>query len=129
MTPALDTSGAVPMSRTFFHPLKSGDAPIVWSDLSPFAQGYIEAAFESLAEQSRTGVGSFARYAFSDLAPEALALILADCGAIRRTRGTGTDMVVRDLGASTWRARQRGISTAFPPLTVTFDNDAKVRLS
>lgn len=75
----LDTSGAVPMPSAH-----GGSVPFRWGGLSPFAQGYVEALFASAEDALRypdtgPGIGG-GHYGFSDLAPEALALILRKCG-------------------------------------------------
>lgn len=105
----LDTAHKVDM-----HPLSLPDGPLNWAgvslaftDLDPFTQGYIEALFfteeERLCEESDgarhmpevaintatmeshyVGGDSFG---FSDLAPCALASIIADCEAFQRDNG------------------------------------------
>lgn len=90
-----------------------------WSDLSPFAQGYIAAALESI------GVPEWSR-----LAPEALALILSDCETAPAIyRAKWPDMA--DAGRALWRDRQQGILSIFgiPPLRVYLDDAGNVRLS
>ena len=108
----LDTSGAVlqptnnPAMRTYVGRYRSDDqyGPLTWDDLDSFTQGYVEALFftseERLCEESNgdrhmpdvafdaatmesrfLGGDSFG---FSDLAPEALASIIADCAAFQR---------------------------------------------
>lgn len=80
------------MPRTFFHPLKGGEAPIGWRDLDAFTQGYIEALFftenapgvttEEWQATEDHAEGSIPEdVAFSDLAPEALEAILRDCAS------------------------------------------------
>lgn len=109
----LDTSGTV-------HGVLDG-AELEWSDLSPFTQGYIEALFAEphpSADVRADGVG------FSDLAPETLAQIIADC----------REMVARGLvntperGRDAWEVRQMG-ATIFPPLTIQLGDDGKVRFA
>lgn len=103
-----------------------------WSDLSPFAQGYVEALFAGgvIGLSERTPLLSAPAYlsgprpfAFSDLAPEALALILKDCeDARRKLNANEVD------GPWFWAWRQRNQSPVFPPLTVYLGDDGKVRL-
>lgn len=92
----LDTSGEV--TRVYGMPFAGQKAADVqWRDLDPFAQGYIEALFfteeESLAEQCGEdgGAAPYSQSAvkgFSDLAPCALASIIADCEAFQRDNAT-----------------------------------------
>lgn len=111
----LDTSGHVEAA--------SGDIPwlTVWSDLSPFTQGYIEALF---AERFQFGVG------FSDLAPETLVRIIADCEA---AISQGEDSAQN--GAAFWAVRNHPMMPSgewtrrFPPLTVHLGDDGKVRFT
>lgn len=70
-------------------------------------------------------------YAFSDLAPEALALILKDCAAWRAEfsgdaceRSAGRE----DMGREFWRIRQENKRRTFPPLTPYLREDGKVAL-
>jgi hypothetical protein len=94
-----------------------------WSDLSPFAQGYVEAMFAShrLVREDRNYAG------FSDLAPETLALILRDC----EVAGWGYQDRA-DIGREVWQARQRGEyrdrPRPFPPQTPYLADDGKVCL-
>jgi hypothetical protein len=137
----LDTSGAV-LSRSD-HVMSGGVLTTVWSDLSPFAQGYVEAMFAALDltvdEMAKwlDGVDPYRLPSFSDLAPETLALILRDCAAYER----GPAMLPADRaggGATFWRDRQSGFYLretagvpfcgAFPPLTPYLGDDGKVYL-
>lgn len=126
----LDTSGGV------FNVPDAGIAGEVWwPDLSPFAQGYVEAMLEGAADDladermalnpwddARLSIG------FSDLAPETLALILRDCEAryaelvpaMRRQRRNGREF---------YEQRQRGTwPERFPPPTPYLGEDGKVYL-
>lgn len=133
--------------------------------LSPFTQGYIEALFADLPVRScgwcKTPADEAAAktrcrrhpqctksvrqerarlYAkrFSDLAPEALARIIADCEAYLSTarRAVSDDA---KWGRNFWRLRQAGGYGAeraggfrkgrFPPLTVQLGDDGKVRFA
>lgn len=71
-------------------------------------------------------------YTFSDLAPEALALILKDCARAASAMGCReadgfprTDTV---LGCLFWERRQSGKCPGFPPLTPHLREDGKVAL-
>lgn len=110
----LDTAGAV-------HGVVASDgdlAAYLWPDLSPFMQGYVEALLRA--------TGS----AFSDLSPEALALILRDCEANREAlaaigiHGPGT----AQSGADFWRLRNTCKMTTFPPLVPFLADDGRVHL-
>jgi hypothetical protein len=63
----------------------AGRTPVAWSDLSPFAQGYVEAMFAEWGprlEAQTAGLAqpkSHRRLCFSDLSPEAIALVLRLC--------------------------------------------------
>lgn len=116
----LDTSGAVDGKR--------------WSDLSPFTQGYIEALFAMLSVDlgfagewtAHLALAGQAQRepAFSDLARETLARIIADCAAMRAKGLRDT----QEVGRSAWEVRQMG-ATDFPPQTVQLDDDGKVRFA
>lgn len=76
------------------------------------------------------GVGNLPT--FSDLAPETLARIIADC--VEREDGWRySNILIRKddatEGSLFWRERQMGASTAFPPLTVQLGDDGKVRFA
>jgi len=133
----LDTSGFVDM-RDYASHEKRVFPQMIWSDLDPFTQGYIEALFASVFTPFEPqGENPFRlrdpkrwRFVgFSDLAPEALALILKDCAAILGSRGV-TDGANIQTGRNTWNLRQRGYwaSEGFPPLTPYLRDDGKVDL-
>lgn len=50
-----------------------------WGELDAFTQGYIEALFFTWPEDEGDFIGGITSPAFGDLAPEALASIIADC--------------------------------------------------
>lgn len=121
----LDTSGAVIVERG------SVLTKYRWSDLSPFAQGYIEAAFEEWFWEQ--GVDGQPFLGFSDLAPATLAAMLEDCasrrlqwsgygGAVCRRRGQ-TDA---EAGTEFWRHRYGGAYKRFAPLTLYLADDVKI---
>lgn len=124
----LDTSGAVTLTG-----FDNGKPLVVeWRDLSPFTQGYIEAAFRFMHDYLGLRAGRYAPLAFSDLAPETLARIIADCevwisGFVGRTRLAAPDRA--DMGCEFWRIRQAGRRSTFPPLTVQLGDDGKVRFA
>lgn len=134
----LDTSGFVPTPDGTGGPNNCGRRD--WSDLSPFTQGYIEALFaehgealthEAWLNQTHIDIehlGGRAR-AFSDLAPETLARIIADCERGEARIGDGAEW-----GRYFWAARQGGLyggdpTAKAPPLTVTLGDDGKVRFA
>lgn len=137
MTFTLDTSGAV------VGPSRDESGPEwvkLWPDLSPFAQGYIEAMpWEDLNdkefEHRCNTVGQGAEYpelGFRDLASETLAAILRDCAAWLAKYPAGPEYAndaVND-GAYLWKDRQNGlyVEDAFPPLTLYLGDNGKVYL-
>lgn len=117
----LDTSGAVMLAPGF-----------IWSDLSPFEQGYVEAMFASWKAQCDLDGDDF-DVGFSDLAPETLAAIRKDCAALVSPPYVFASDA--DAGRFCWEWRQRGwrnatggppLREAFPPLTVSLGDDGKV---
>lgn len=126
----LDTSGVVKVTRkTMFGDTISHGA--IWSDLSPFAQGYVEAAVAGFHGWFDVGYKSkgFRPVGFSDLAPEALAMILRDCDRwiqLYPATGRGTAN-----GARLWELRNLQLitpTTDFPPLCVYLNDAGKVML-
>lgn len=127
----LDTSGEVRFPADY---AMTGDPDVAfidyrWSDLSPFAQGYVEALFadgvalDDGAQLARVPLG------FSDLAGETLARILEDCEAALGDKLCDyTDAAVH--GAMFWRDRQagqlNGIDPLFPPLLVHLADDGLI---
>lgn len=133
MTFTLDTSGDVKMPA---EPFGDGYTLAVfkrWDDLSPFTQGYIEALFADNADsfweesQFHAAPGEERDRTFSDLAPETLARIIADCR--RYARGFDlrkTDEGQREQGRQLWTWQQAGNLPGFPPLTVQLGDADKV---
>lgn len=123
----LDTSGSVA------HLAPNGDPVIVggirWSDLTPFAQGYIAALFQhrhlERDEDQPVTTG------FSDLAPATLARIIGDCET-----GLADPLCAfmnhPESGAMFWRDRQanqlNGMHPHFPPLTPYLGDDGLIYL-
>ncbi len=104
-----------------------------WSDLTPFEQGYIEAAFADLRERwaakyAATHGGrvnpDFKHPGFSDLAPETLQRIREDCAAFPCAIH-GNDGLA---GGYFWNARQKGTwaEIGFPHLTIALNDAGKV---
>lgn len=118
----LDTSGAV-VAPIGSHNANTG--PLDWASLDSFTQGYIEALFfteeESLraemrahslaadgltpdddeSDESAAAFESLYPVGFSDLAPEALARIIADCEAFQRDNAaTLAEAYARDYDAA-----------------------------
>jgi hypothetical protein len=128
----LDTSGEV------FWPGPEGHS-LGWSDLSPFAQGYVEALFADKRCEDcpptdyptdRTRCAPCLRKkGFSDLHPDTLAAILRDCEA-----PAGLYVNTVECGEAFWRDRQAGVfqrfndQTRFPPLTPYLDDTGRVCL-
>lgn len=134
MTFQLDTTGTV-------GPYRSTDLvstyALSWSDLDAFTQGYVEALLRFASTLSETG--RHWGVAFSDLAPETLARIIADCERYASKFNPSPNL---SAGADFWRHRQskashfvdgetcRGLkSMGFPPLTVMLSADGKVRFA
>jgi len=146
-----DTSGSVadvPGPGETARSVAIRDGKTIWSDLSPFTQGYVEALLtpdphrlpglswrpgcpQCVASKFtcdthyRQGVG------FSDLAPETLARIIADCE--RRVSAEGIRWATVEAGNTSghafWRLQQDGDAPSFPPLTVQLGDDGKVRFA
>lgn len=123
----LDTSGCVVIPTD--DPRYIGERWFWWSNLSPFTQGYVEAALTDL----NTTVGR--TWAFRNLAPETLAKMIADCAAWARERGPGWEGV--GPGQHFWRVRAEefdgfgpiaglDLKRRFPPLTLYLGDDGKV---
>jgi hypothetical protein len=108
---------------------------VYWTDLTPFQQGYVEALFASAvgspdfwANDHKAGYPD--HVGFSDLSPEALALILRDCAQYEDgARAVGLWSNTADIGGHFWRVRQSGAFPEFPPLTVTLSDAGKVCVS
>lgn len=127
----LDTSGSVDTTE------RAGDMFINrawrWSDLDAFTQGYVEAALAELDRDEACwidGVGHVSPK-FSDLAPEAVALIRRDCAAHEKAYPlTAHDPRRHGRGRNFWRNRQAGMwtSSGWPVLTVSLGDDGRVYL-
>jgi len=122
MTFQLDTSGRVECSASF-QPL----GWTIWSDFTPFTQGYIEALFASI-EYPAAQDTAYLPKAFSDLAPATLARIIEDCAVELFSRDGDEDLRVE--GEAFWDERQDSLRHPnFPPLTVHLGDDGKVRFA
>lgn len=127
----LDTSGEV---ATDYNPLTK----YRWADLSPFTQGYIEALFDAeakrLNEERLAARMPLRRVRFSDLAPETLARIIADCEAfapgrhpwLTPTEYGGAFYAARQVGFSEWSVDPADYGHRFPPLAIQLGDDGKV---
>jgi hypothetical protein len=88
----LDTAGVVSVDTRVSEGRAPGTShPVVitaWRDLDAFTQGYVEAMFftcqESLGVDRLENHGDDRTSGFSDLAPETLARIIADCAAFQK---------------------------------------------
>lgn len=127
----LDTSGVVKFEGGTLGVLS-------WEGLGqiggPFAQGYVEALFASigclLPWERHDGHSEPQYVGFSDLAPEALAMILRDCEAF--CSAFGRDARIAPQGKAFWMQRQDGgwsnQTPSFPPLRVYLNDAGKVML-
>jgi hypothetical protein len=130
-----DTSGEVFIPDRRF---PVGATRIRFSDLSPFCQGYVEAAFASLladaselfdAPPSRDGWAEATSrpLGFSDLHPATLARFMEDCerwlDRYPKTERT------HEKGANAWRYRQEQLveRPEFPKLRLYLDDSGKVQ--
>lgn len=125
MTFQLDTSGAV--AATEAHDPAGLSLIWHWDDLSPFVQGYVGAVLR--AADVTPGVPHDRYVAFSDLAPETLARIIADCEGLQSRLPRWTER--GDAGSVFWSERQDGqwIGYGFPPLTIQLGDDGKVKFA
>lgn len=126
----LDTSGRVEV-----HPPGSWIAPArAWADLTPFAQGFLEAAAKALYERLRLSAGgctheaAWAATTFRNWSPEALALILRDCSDCKDVPGCAPLSDTADTGKMFWEMRQTEGLPRWPALTPYLSDDGKVCL-
>jgi len=128
----LDTSGVVrmpdrPRAKHMDHAFP---ALTIWSDLSPFTQGYVEAMFEELWRTAGSGLAHQINVSrFRHLAPETLARIMEDCAwfmALDRRPGW---LLTNENGHAFWHARQ-GIQVlgGWVAITPYLGDDGKVYL-
>lgn len=123
MTFQLDTAGEIITEDATAHR---------WGALDAFTQGYIEALFGWARENVDLETARWRdNLGFSDLAPETLARIMADCE--KRKAAIGPAFKTVWLGREFWEMRQRaafaGGTSDWPPLTAQLGDDGKVRLS
>lgn len=137
----LDTSGTIHFATPYAkaHGLKTF---YLWSDLSPFEQGYTREMLTANAPDLAVGWrsdGSLVDPAgFSDLAPATLAAIRKDCAALHAIMTPSPLPNTEHGGGVFWRERSEGwkhqhfrwsrrkLSDAFPPLTVLLNDAGKV---
>lgn len=126
-TLTLDTSGEV------FWPGPEGHS-LDWTDLDAFTQG----AFEEAARTAVAAGIAPEAVAFRNWSAEALAAILADCGAWEAlTRGPFdgsarkrvTERRQRIRGEAFWKTRQLSHVKGFPPRAVSLSDDGKVEIA
>jgi len=120
----LDTSGSV--RRPQANVDSAGRANWLWSDLTPFAQGYVEALFaHSAAPAPLAALG----LGFSDVAPATLSRIIDDC---ERFRGIDRGVYSSDWllsGGALWAMRQSKTGLPdFPALTLYLAEDGLIYL-
>lgn len=132
-----DTSGVVYIGTD---PAQPG-GHVAWSDLTPFAQGFVEGLFASLKQTGfgpvlPFGAGTDLLVAFSDLSPDALALILRDCEALTQSE-TFTFANTTEAGSYCWQMRQIGwpavvggpvLRGRFPPLRPVLNDSGQIDL-
>lgn len=133
MTFQLDTSGVVGPMPGWAKPVPTSNRNIYWSDLSPFTQGYIEALLVSFGHYCVENNGDLF-VSFSDLAPETLARIIADCEVwfgewVQHPNNAAVRKDDQTEGGRFWAYRQASEMTQFPPLTVHLGDDGKVRFA
>lgn len=121
----LDTSGLVDDPE--------GWGILEWSDLSPFAQGYVEALFESVVPVRDDGATVercvWEVAGFRHLSPEAVEMILRDCELWEQTRAPCAIEADADDGRELWRHRQANESAyLFPPYRIFLSDEGKVCL-
>lgn len=128
----LDTSGVV---RAHEH-WAEGDEVVRWTDLTPFAQGYVEAMFAGLFDTAAS-LGEWVAHIalsegvqreprFSDLAPATLARIVEDCE--RWSASSSRQDPDARSGRDFWAIRQRPNPYGFPPLTLHLADDGLIYL-
>lgn len=128
----LDTSGGVGVMPGWEAPVPTSNRFIFWAGLNPFTQGYIEAMLWAPLIQGDDEDGLYWTPRFSDLSPDALTKIIADCEAcLDRFKPPHPDA---ELGAAFWSGRNHTGSgnefhPHFLPLTVALDGAGKVVFS
>lgn len=112
----LDTSGVVYPMEPRVNVRGCAANAVVWSDLSPFAQGYTAPILEAVGAP------------FHKLAPATLAAILKDCeDHVSGWRGAPIEWNARQ-GGLFWSQRRRGLHYRFPPQVPTLGEDGLVYL-
>lgn len=110
---------------------------VKWSELSPFVQGYVEAllspplilvTFNEPTGELPWKPMSTRNLGFSDLSPEALALILRDCEDCKDVPGCASLSNTPATGEMFWDLRQEGDLPRWPALTPYLSDDGKVCL-
>ncbi|MBP7704158.1 MAG: hypothetical protein KA105_02595 [Caulobacter sp.] len=126
MTFELDTSGSVSYR---VHGLMQTK---IWSDLTPFAQGYVEAMFADEATQDALmDENGRVRFGFRHLAGDTLKRIVEDCEALR---GVGRNSRVNGYACFQRRQEQapcgpfEEVWTGFPPVTVFLSDEGLIFL-
>lgn len=125
----LDTSGRVDGQVPHLLRLRcqSFDSFILWSDLSPFLQGYTEALCAGIFDPVFWALTPKRAPAFSSLAPEALLRIIDDCNAFVSHPYSALCQYPA-AGRGFWSSRQAGTRPEFPPLQAVLNDDGKVCL-
>lgn len=128
----LDTSGVVdaPAGQLF----DGSRVGCIWSDLTPFCQGYVEAMFADMDPDMRLSREPQEFYwvlGFRDLAPATVERIIGDCERYCAESAVPIEDS-RKCGAIYWSERQDGhvsnIPTPHPPLTPYLGDDGLIYL-
>ena len=131
----VDTTGTVICKASVF-PVGEQHMIVKWSDLTPFMQGYVEAMLQPHEALHYSLTDRFA--GFSDLAPETLARIIADCEAYQAAHHSALegldgprrpDSTHQKDGAMFWHWRNKPGAISYSPLTVTLGDDGKIRFA
>ncbi len=108
MTFQLDTSGIVRLDAPHTRSDGKWAQNIDWSDLPAFTQGYVEALLRGaenagLCVSRYAGMTALRRAKFTDLAPETLARIMADCERWQDGKDK-SERTPKQRGAAMWAA-------------------------
>lgn len=126
MTFQLDTSGRVECP-TSFQPI--GWA--IWSDLTPFAQGYVEAMFSDFGRVAMIRNYTATIAGFRHLAPATVERIIADCVGALTLPYLNLGNAYNDNaagGACYWSDRQAGLIKGRRPQAVFLSDDGLIML-
>lgn len=116
----VDTSGAV-----WVDPVECPGVGWLWSDLTPFQQGYVRAAFASfrMGDIGHWPDAEARKIGFRHLHPSTLAAMLKDCE--EWVARCGPEMGAGH-GRDFWEDRNVARSIRFPPVTLYLGDDGRV---